>query len=782
LNDSNQAKGDSKKKEKARRRSLAVYTNRDSCRKSEIEIRLDDSNAERYVHLTPVYAFKIAPEQAGNIERALLGQTSNEPSPENLKSPKPVYSRFLSVEENAGLHHANKTWLVIHIKNSNQNRRFDRKRPSLDDEELTGEVTINVFNDIAFHDQFSAIDEFEHRFAKVASVHAVPIRQEARIRAYDSQDKIIEAGEEEKSGGVPPTISLPSMAKLTLGLGSTKSLEIGHESTKGSPGDFLVQDKEGHQWFVKPDTFKAFFQRQFDFTKMSGSYQTLDSQPFSRYRKLFWTLRRPKQFQIAPPVRPVAELLSKIHTWDYDIFKLSDLTMRKPLYHTGYALFQKWGLFDDLPIDQQAFKRFLVQAETAYLNNPYHNSMHGADVCQAAAHFLQEVGKAFPNPNGTENKYPLGMTALEVLALLLSSLVHDIGHPGSNNAFQIATGSQLAICYNDRSVLENFHAAEAFSILQNPEYNFLKDLDNSSFRSLRQMVVELVLATDLEHHRDIIHEFEMKCKECAHRVGADKPTEKKTNVKETAETSDKSDSEQATNAAKNNNSRKKRRGRKNSSPDEKDSKESTDKQARAIMHELVKTHASRLTVLKVIIKCSDINHPSRPLHLHKKWCELIQEEFFQQGDLEAAYGLPVSRGMDRKASTSVTIANGNVGFIKFIVSPLFNIMTTRLRNPLFSQNIEKSFLYWKKQSEKPEKKRSNTTPSLPSRPERKERKRNSPKNSPKRRRDSGKLRLRISPPVFEEDTSKLPLPENGIKAPVTSPVNSTVLKEASGKQ
>mmetsp|Transcript_9235 Transcript_9235/g.22685 ORF Transcript_9235/g.22685 Transcript_9235/m.22685 type:complete len:110 (+) Transcript_9235:404-733(+) len=101
-------------------------------------------------------------------------------------------------------------------------------------------------------------------------------------------------------------------------------------------------------------------------------------------------------------------------------------------------------------------------------------------------------------------------------------------------------------------------------------------------------------------------------------------------------------------------------------------------------------------MMKLIIKCSDINHPARPTHLHKRWCQLIQEEFFQQGDQGASLGLPVSRWVDRAKSNPKDIAKGNCGFIHFIVQPLFKIMETRIKNPQFSKIITINLAHWQK--------------------------------------------------------------------------------------
>lgn len=50
-------------------------------------------------------------------------------------------------------------------------------------------------------------------------------------------------------------------------------------------------------------------------------------------------------------------------------------------------------------------------------------------------------------------------------AFLISALAHDIGHPGNNNDFEIKMMSDLAIRYNNKSVLENFHCNTLFIII-----------------------------------------------------------------------------------------------------------------------------------------------------------------------------------------------------------------------------------------------------------------------------------------------------------------------------
>jgi len=79
-----------------------------------------------------------------------------------------------------------------------------------------------------------------------------------------------------------------------------------------------------------------------------------------------------------------------------------------------------------------------------------------------------------------------------------------------------------------------------------------------------------------------------------------------------------------------------------------------------VMRELSGTAEGRMLIMKFIIKCSDISHPARTFPIHKRWSELIQEEFFRQGDKEAKLGLPVSRGMDRHSADNKVVTQVGV--------------------------------------------------------------------------------------------------------------------------
>lgn len=130
-----------------------------------------------------------------------------------------------------------------------------------------------------------------------------------------------------------------------------------------------------------------------------------------------------------------------------------------------------------------------------YRDNPYHNSTHAADVTQTINFFLAK-GNLLHR-----------MTDLEILACIIAGLIHDFDHPGRTNAFHIATKDKKAILYNDRSVLENHHAAASFLILGKSENNFLEVLPLAEYSEIRKHVIDMVLGTDLGLHFDFLNQF-----------------------------------------------------------------------------------------------------------------------------------------------------------------------------------------------------------------------------------------------------------------------------------
>jgi hypothetical protein len=150
----------------------------------------------------------------------------------------------------------------------------------------------------------------------------------------------------------------------------------------------------------------------------------------------------------------VLGLLLKSAQWDFDIFALNEISNGTPLTTLMMYIFHCLNFQGKFQIDEKVFQNFVSIVETGYLANPYHNAVHAADVVQCLLHII------------TSSDITKYITNTDMFAALIAGAVHDLGHRGKTNQYEIETGSGLAIRYNDQSVLENHHIASAFRIME----------------------------------------------------------------------------------------------------------------------------------------------------------------------------------------------------------------------------------------------------------------------------------------------------------------------------
>lgn len=256
-------------------------------------------------------------------------------------------------------------------------------------------------------------------------------------------------------------------------------------------------------------------------------------------------LLSPEEKAILAPEPLVMEglepLMSQINNWNFPIFNLVEKTEGKCgriLSQVSYRLFEDTGLFEMFKIPVKEFMNYFHALENGYRDIPYHNRIHATDVLHAVWYLTTQpvpglptltnhqdavrdsdanshlgflMSKTYP---GAEERYGClsGLIpALELMALYVAAAMHDYDHPGRTNAFLVATSAPQAVLYNDRSVLENHHAAAAWNLfMSRPEYNFLANLQHVEFKRFRFLVIEAILATDLKKHFDFLTEFNAK--------------------------------------------------------------------------------------------------------------------------------------------------------------------------------------------------------------------------------------------------------------------------------
>ncbi len=299
--------------------------------------------------------------------------------------------------------------------------------------------------------------------------------------------------------------------------------------------------------------------------------------------------------------------------WDWDIFAVDS----NALYSALLQMFSHFNFMEQFKIPPAVFSSFVSAVRQGYPANPFHNFHHGVDVCQTVFSMLTTMGGA---------RY---LTQIERMAVLTSALVHDIQHPGLNNAYQVNAGTELALLYNDQSVLEHHHCATAFRLLQDPRHNIFCNLSRSEHRSLRNHVTNCVLATDMTRHFAMIERFTSMLEK--RQPSLDKA--KCVTFLDKA----KSESEQLP----------------------------------------IESEADRMLVLNIMLHSADISNPTKPWAIATRWSDYIVEEFFNQGDIEQSMGLPVSPNCNRDTTDTTAIP---LNFIDFIVAPIFVSLRQLLPN------------------------------------------------------------------------------------------------------
>ena len=298
-------------------------------------------------------------------------------------------------------------------------------------------------------------------------------------------------------------------------------------------------------------------------------------------------------------------LFNNIENQDFNIFELTKSVGRENILPVmGYYIFNRLGFYNLLKYNK--FENWCRKIADGYIRtNFYHTDLHAADITHTCLIYFK-VGKV--------NKV-CKLSKSSKCALFLSCICHDYKHPGVNNNYLKETRDKIAIKYNDISILENMHIAEAFKLINDSSnnYNLFQDLDNNMYKQIRKEMISCVLSTDMTFHKDYAN-FLKKCIET----------------------------------------------KKNSNNDNNPSN--------SLDNDNKKNDEDYQQYMNVLIHSSDISNPTKPFDIYFIWADLVVKEFYDQGDKEKKLNLPCS--CDRN---KVTIYQSQLGFINFIEIPYFSL-------------------------------------------------------------------------------------------------------------
>ncbi|NP_001391622.1 high affinity cAMP-specific and IBMX-insensitive 3',5'-cyclic phosphodiesterase 8B isoform 14 [Mus musculus] len=334
-------------------------------------------------------------------------------------------------------------------------------------------------------------------------------------------------------------------------------------------------------------------------------------------------LSMPITINDVPP--SIAQLLDNEESWDFNIFELEAVTHKRPLVYLGLKVFSRFGVCEFLNCTETTLRAWLQVIEANYhSSNAYHNSTHAADVLHATAFFLgKERGS---------------LDQLDEVAALIAATVHDVDHPGRTNSFLCNAGSELAVLYNDTAVLESHHTALAFQLtVKDTKCNIFKNIDRNHYRTLRQAIIDMVLATEMTKHFEHVNKFVNSI---------NKPL---------AAESEGSDCE--------------------CNPTGKNFPE------------------NQILIKRMMIKCADVANPCRPLDLCIEWAGRISEEYFAQTDEEKRQGLPVVMPVFDRNTCS--IPKSQISFIDYFITDMFDAWDAFAHLPALMQHLADNYKHWK---------------------------------------------------------------------------------------
>jgi hypothetical protein len=176
---------------------------------------------------------------------------------------------------------------------------------------------------------------------------------------------------------------------------------------------------------------------------------------------------------------------------------LSDDCSEQLFFIVCANVFFRYRFIERLGLNVPKLLAFFRVVGRHYLpTNPYHNALHAADVLHSCHIYLL---------NGDVWRI---LHDQEIICLLLSAIVHDVGHLGVTNGFLQTVEHPVCKLYNGISALENMHASLAFHLLSQPEHNFFSsDTDiwpPTATSELHRKVVEMVLGTDMRNHAKMV--------------------------------------------------------------------------------------------------------------------------------------------------------------------------------------------------------------------------------------------------------------------------------------
>lgn len=162
------------------------------------------------------------------------------------------------------------------------------------------------------------------------------------------------------------------------------------------------------------------------------------------------------------------------------------------LFKVAFSVFTSFHLLENFNITSELFFTFLYKLRSLYNDSPYHNMIHAIDVLQYYAYQIKmaSIDKVF--------------NSLELLAICVASICHDVGHRGFDNDFNVNIQNPVGILYKGLGVMEMHHCALTINLITQSDANIFHLLDRQEQKKIWNYIIQMILATDMNQHLKLV--------------------------------------------------------------------------------------------------------------------------------------------------------------------------------------------------------------------------------------------------------------------------------------
>ncbi|KAF9225714.1 HD-domain/PDEase-like protein [Gyrodon lividus] len=220
------------------------------------------------------------------------------------------------------------------------------------------------------------------------------------------------------------------------------------------------------------------------------------------------------------PAETRTRLIRALDSWHFEPHKLPDDEVLFCAQILFESLFRIDKMQNDTGVSLSDISIFLKHLRHLYCGqNSYHNFQHALDVLQASQAFLcaagivppasilcEDTGTWRPDKGGRKDHLVFSLDNMDLFALFVAAIGHDVGHPGLTNVFMKNANAPLSAVFDGKSALEHMHYALLIQAMRHHGLGSLLDRPNGG-QIFRKSLAGIVLATDMSVHFEFMKHF-----------------------------------------------------------------------------------------------------------------------------------------------------------------------------------------------------------------------------------------------------------------------------------